>query len=344
MSYLRQFGVLSLFVLLSALFGCSQQQAVHIQGHTMGTTYSVKLGQLPQSLSKEALQQEIDKILAAVNASMSTYQPDSELSLFNKSSSTDWVPVSPQLVKVVSEALRLSELSSGGFDVSVGPLVNLWGFGPGYDPSKPDQVPSEQEINDALQNIGYKNIQVRMAPPALKKALPHLYLDLSAIAKGYGVDQVAEYLQSKGVKDYLVDIGGELRLQGKNPHGQPWHIAVEVPTPGVRDAQQVLSITDQGMATSGDYRNYFEKDGQRYSHTIDPTTGKPITHTLASASVVHPSCMTADGLATTMMVLGPDAGYELAQKLALPVYLLVKTDDGFEARYTKQFEPYLIQK
>lgn len=331
-----------LLLSLVGLSGCSEKapeaQAIDFSGPTMGTSYSVKIKQMPQGIAYDQVAQGIAGVLKRVNDVMSTYQADSELSRFNQSNATSAVAASDELLKVVAEAQRISKLSDGAFDVTVGPLVNLWGFGP--DMSL-DRVPSAAEIEQMQGRVGYKKLTADPAAGQLSKTRAELYVDLSAIAKGYGVDAVAEYLETLGIGDYLVEVGGELRARGQSHRGTPWRIAVEKPVSGSRDIQKVLELRDTAIATSGDYRNYFEKDGVRYSHTINPKTGKPITHTLASVSVLHPSAMTADGLSTLLMVLGPKEGMALAEREKLSAYFLIKTENGFEEQYTSAFMAYL---
>jgi thiamine biosynthesis lipoprotein len=221
--------------------------------------------------------------------------------------------------------------------VTVGPLVNLWGFGPGRGE---DRVPSATEVEEARARVGYARLEVRDPPPAVRKAIPDLYVDLSAIAKGYGVDRVSEYLESQGVGRYLVEVGGEVRGRGRNARGTPWKVAVERPAEGERAAYAVVEVDGVGVATSGDYRNFFEKDGRRYSHTIDPATGRPVTHALASVTVVSDTCMTADALATGLNVLGPEAGYALAEREGIAALFIVREGQGFARRATAAFARY----
>ncbi len=325
-------------LLLLAACGSGKPPALALQGETMGTIYSVKLSTPPVGLDSKPLQAQIDAILDRITQQMSTYQADSELSRFNQNPSTDWIEVSPALFTVVQEAQRISALSGGAFDITVGPLVNLWGFGPG---PHLDKVPAAAEIAAAKARVGYQKLSLQAQPPALRKAQPDLYLDLSGIAEGYAADQIAEHLMQLGIQDYLVDIGGEMRLKGHNAEGALWRIAVEKPVTDQRAVQQVLQISDAGLATSGDYRNYFEQDGRRYSHTIDPQTGAPIAHALASVTVIHPNSMTADALATALNVLGPEAAYALAVRENLAVYLLSKAEQGFSTQSSPAFDRYL---
>lgn len=333
---------LALIGLAFFLCACSQPQEklVHIQGQTMGTYYQVKYLLTPELSDKKQLQIEqlqplIDEQLELVNNQMSTYRPQSELSLFNKAQHKQ--PVSPATIKVVSKALQIAEQTDGAFDVTVGPLVNLWGFGPDKKPSK---VPSDSLIKTTQAKVGSQYLSIQ--DKQLVKAKPELYVDLSSIAKGYGVDVIAEFLESKGIVNYLVDIGGELRVHGTKDKGAQWTLAIEKPESG-QNVQRLLHIGDNAIATSGDYRNYFESDGIRYSHTIDPKTGKPISHKLASVTVINKSSMVADAYATAITVLGPEKGLNFAKQHQLAVFLLVKTDTGFSESFTEQFTPYLVE-
>ncbi len=324
-------------LLVSFLLACSEkppQAEFQHFGLALGTSFSVKVTRLPEGVDPARLRDRLDRLLEEVDARMSTYRPDSELSRFNRSRTTRWQPVSPQLAFVVAEALEISRWSRGAFDVTVGPLVNLWGFGP--DPRTREPPPPEA-IKAARARTGYRKLEVRMQAPALRKRQPDLYVDLSAIAKGWAVDRLAEYLESEGIGDYLVEIGGELRLKGRSPRGGPWRIAIERPVAGVRALGKILALTDIAVATSGDYRNYFEVDGRRFSHTIDPRTGYPVSHRLASVTVLRHTCTRADGLATAFMVMGPEEGYARAEAENIPALFIVKDEDGFRERATSAF-------
>ncbi|KAA9003278.1 FAD:protein FMN transferase [Affinibrenneria salicis] len=323
--------------LVGLLTGCGPQQN-NLDGKTMGTYYSVKYVSESHVPDSAAIQAEIDKRLEQVNDQMSTYRPMSELSRFNHSREVDQpFGVSPATALVVREAIRINHLTGGGLDVTVGPLVNLWGFGP---EGRPERVPDQAELDKRRAWTGIDKLEVRQN--ALVKHIPELYVDLSAIAKGYGVDVVADYLQSLNIERYMVDIGGEVRTKGNNGKDHPWRIAIEKPVTGIeQSAQEIIAPGDMAVATSGDYRNYFEQDGVRYSHTIDPATGRPVNHRLASITVLAPSCMTADGLSTSLGVLGPERALALANQMNIPLFMIVKTDDGFAERYSDAFKRYL---
>jgi len=336
------------WLLLTVLFinnNCSKKESTEVQqvlrGRTMGTFFTIKYmakneQQQPEE-AKQKIEAGIHNVLKEVNQQMSTYIPDSDLSRFNRYEKNDWFPVSPDLVKVVEQALNISRISGGAFDITVGPLVNLWGFGPEH---KPEKIPADEKIREVMAFTGYQKIGVRLSPPAIKKEQPGIVCDLAGIAKGYGVDKVAEYLESCGIFDYLVEIGGEVRARGKKEGGLWWRLGIAYPD-GSGGIQTALPLKNLAMATSGDYQNYFEEDGVRYSHTIDPATGKPVTHKLASVTVIHRFCMTADALATAIDVLGPERGYDLAIKEKLAVFLLIKGDGGFIEKMTPEFEKIL---
>jgi FAD:protein FMN transferase len=332
------FSSLILIVLLSACDKAAEQKPqdypYNAVGMTMGTSYNIKASKLPDSLTPIEITDQVKALLEKVNGQMSTYQKDSELSLFNQNTSTDWIAVSPELHEVLKEANKISQLSNGVFDVTVGPLVNLWGFGPEEMSLSP---PDDAVIKDKLNQIGYNRLKFKDDGLFAKKDNPKLYVDLSAIAKGYGVDQVGLLLERLGLMDYMVEIGGEIRVKGKNNQGQPWQIAVEKPTVERRAIEKILAITDTGMATSGDYRNYFEVDGVRFSHTIDPRTGRPIDHKLASVTILSDTSMEADGLATAIMVLGPDEGYKFAELNQIAAFFIIKSDQGFIERMSSAF-------
>lgn len=335
--------LLSLLVFtLTACFPSNDSAKIEIllQGRTMGTTYNIKVVATPEQVATLKLHDKIDIALKQVNQEMSTYIPDSEISLFNQSNSNDAVEISPGFARVLKESIRLGELSNGKLDITVGPLVNLWGFGP---EQRPEKVPSESVLANTLARVGLKNLH--LAGNQLSKDIPNLYVDLSTTAKGYGVDIVAELIEANGIVNYLVEIGGEMRLKGFKHTGELWAIAIEKPildpSGEQRAVHQVIIPKDNAVATSGDYRIYFETDGQRFSHIIDPETGKPINHNLASVTVIHPSSMTADGLSTTLMVMGTEQGMEFAMKNNIAALFISKTEHGFSEQFTVKFKQYL---
>ena len=338
---IRNFYAALMIAVLMACSGGDRDPLLHVTGPTMGTQYNVKIVDAPADLNATLIKAGIESILNQVNRQMSTYRADSELSRLNDNMTTDWIDTSTELLDVIEAAFRVSQLTQGAFDVTVGPLVNLWGFGPD---GRGDNPPTTREVRELLSRIGYEKVSIRQSPPAIRKSDPTIHIDLSAIAKGYAVDRVADYLESLGLTNYLVEIGGDLKVNGHNVNGMPWAIAIEKPTAEGRMVQRVVHITDQAMATSGDYRNYFERDGQRFSHTINPLNGLPVSHSLASVTVWSATAMDADAMATALMVLGPEAGYELAHKRKFGAYFVVRTQNGFAEKSTMDLGHALSRK
>lgn len=327
---------LGLILWIWLLSGCSQAPTeTHLAGHTMGTTYNVKFVNRNE-VNEQKLHDDIDAVLVKVNELMSTYDPNSELSRFNQWKSEAPFELSSETLKVMQEAKRLGELSHGVLDVTVGPLVNLWGFGPD---AKPEKRPNEKTVAEVKARTGLDKLT--LLDNGAQKSEIDLYVDLSTIAKGYGVDVVAELLDEKGLHDYLVEVGGEMRVSGRKARGTEWRIAVEKPVTVERAVQEIISIGTNAIATSGDYRNYFEEDGVRYSHLIDPRTGAPITHNLVAVTVVHPSSMTADGLATALIVMGKEEALNVALQNDLAVLMITRENGEFKEYTTPKFEPFI---
>lgn len=335
-----------LLILLSLPIGCTNNTTpitLQFRGSTMGTTYTVKVLQLPNTVTPQQLEPQIAAILGRLHAQMSTYDTNSEVSRFNSSRSTNWFSVSTDVCNIVEQSQHISHLSNGAFDITVGPVVNLWGFGPA--PAR-TTLPSTAEIQIATQRIGYKYLHTRCndigVAPALRKDRSDLNIDLSAIAQGYGADKVADYLELLGIQNYLVDVGRELRARGTNAQNVAWRIGVEQPTPLQQgQVEQVLPIKNCAVATSGTYRNFFEFNGKRFSHTIDPSTGSPVTHNLVSVTVITNTATLADAWATAISVLGPEIGYQVAKDNNLAVLLIEQQADKFLEKSTPQLIAYL---
>jgi thiamine biosynthesis lipoprotein len=302
----------------------------------MGTTFTVKVaGAALLQPERARIQDAIEGQLALVNELMSTYLPSSELSRFNQWRSSEPFHLSAETLEVFEVARRVGSLSGGAFDVTVGPLVNAWGFGP---PGKPAHPPSSRELDELKARVGWDKIVLEEARSAIRKTRPDVYCDLSAVAKGYGVDRVSEALSGLGYVEHMVEVGGEVRARGHNAEGQPWRIGVEKPLEGGRAVQRTLPLENLAMATSGDYRNYYEEGGQRISHEIDPRTGRPIGNRLASVTVITERCVEADAFATALIVLGEDEGYRLAIEQNLATLFLVREADGFIEKTSPRFE------
>lgn len=307
--------------------GCGAKPAsIEWQAPAMGARYSVMVANAPRGITRTLLQADAEAVLAQIDRVFSTYRTDSEISRFNASGSTDWQAVSPELAQLVAEAERVSQATEGAFDITVGPLLRLWGFGPEFqaDPRLPDAA----VLASVRQRVGYRKLRYRLQPPALRKTIPELELDLNALVAGYAADRVAAGLEQRGVRNYLVDMGGELRFRGHNAQGDAWSIAIEQPSPGTSRVARRLKLRDCAVASSGDYRNFFELDGQRYAHVLDARTGQPIRHELASVTVLSPMALQADLWATALLVLGPVEGLRLARALGVSALFITRQQDG----------------
>ena len=324
---------------VAALAGCSiepEEKIWEISGDVFGTTYHINVVLTEDRETLDDLARGIGQTLDSVDASMSTWRDDSELSRFNQQQDqSEWTPVSADLFQVLEAARTVAEQKLS----TIGPVVNLWGFGP---EGRPEQVPEDEELAESLARTGFRFLELDAQRQAIRAQRPQ-YLDLSGIAKGYGADAVARYLERQGVDRYLVEIGGEVRVNGRKPDGSAWRLAVEEPVTLARQVNRVIAMDRNGMATSGDYRNYYESNGQRYSHTIDPATGRPVAHRLASVTVIAGSSMLADAWATAFTVLGYEQGLRLALQKNLAVYFIVREGDGFETYHTPAFATYLIE-
>lgn len=315
--------ILRALVFVGLLFfgACQKSESVtHLKGRTMGTNYNVKYigGDLD-------LQKSIDQLLENVNKEMSTYILSSEISYFNNSARLSWVSISKDFFNVTNYAIALASETQGAYDPTIGPLVNLWGFGP----NSKREVPSESAIAEAKAKVGFKKIELDRKGYRIRKKVPGIYLDLSSVAKGFGVDKIAHFLESQGISRFMVEIGGEVRVKGKNAHGALWRIAIESPQSqmGSMDLSRVLDLSNTSLATSGNYRNFFLKEGKKYSHTISSRTGRPVPNELGSVSVVDPrGCMQADALATALMVMGLDKALKFANEKQIAAYFIYMKD------------------
>ena len=331
-----------LALIFCGLFACSKEVPVlRLQGETMGTTWHIALVPEPKAQLEAAnVQHAVEQILLKIDEQMSNWRQDSEVSRFNQAATTDWFPVSHDLAQVVTAALQVSEFSQGVYDITVGPLVNVWGFGNG---KKTDTKPADAELQAALAKVGYQKISVQADPPALKKSQTDMYLDLASIAPGYAVDLIAAYFDSQGIKNYMVEIGGEVRTLGKSARGDDWRIGIEKPVDLGHAVQQGMYLMNEGLSTSGDYRDFFMENGKRYSHTIDPKTGLTVSHNLASVSVVAENTTLADAYSTMLMAMGEVQGRTFADQHKLKAFFIWRTDQGFDTYATAGFQPLLIK-
>lgn len=307
----------------------------------MGTTFTVKVvvdDSPPTPAVEEQVRQAVTATLERVDGLMSTWREDSEISRFNRHREATPFLLDPESFEVLRLAQEVSRASGGAFDVTVGPLVDAWGFGSAPAP----ELPPPDDVVEALREAtGFELLVLDAEERTATKLRPGLRVDLSAIAKGWAIDRVADDLAALGRSRFMVEVGGEIRVAGTGPEGGSWRLAVEQPAPGRRAIQRIVELSAGALATSGDYRNFRELDGVRYSHTIDPRSGRPVRHALASASVIHRRCTLADAWATALMVLGPGDGLRLAQERNLAVLLLVYDEGGVRELVSPAMRPFL---
>lgn len=294
-------------LLLLLLSGCSRDdQPVILGGRTMGTTWSLRVDGGDGTISQKEIQQQLDNWESII----SHWRPDAALSRFNASTSTDWVAVPAELVEVVELAKQIGGETDHVLDITIGPLIDLWGFGAA---GRRDTAPTEAEIAGAKSKCGWQHLHARHDPPALRKDIPGLRINVSAVAEGWAMDHLAQHLETAGATRFLLEIGGEVLARGE------WRVGIQTPAAAPGESAQTLLLKDQSIATSGVYRQHFTAGGKEYAHVLDPRTGRPIDHSLASVSVIHPSASQADGFATALLIMGPQAGRQLAEKLGLHV-------------------------
>jgi thiamine biosynthesis lipoprotein len=333
-------------LLLLAAAACSEAGApldgvAEIAGPTMGTEYRVKVVGAPDDPRLRTLDAQIAELLAGLDARLSTWRDDSEISRFNAARDTGWFAVSADTASVVAEALAVHRLSEGALDPTVAPLVELWGFGRGGRGERP---PDPARVRELLARVGAGQLELRAEPPAVRKARPDLALDLSAVAQGFAADAIARHLTASGFPRHLVEVGGELRGRGPGPSGEPWRVGIERPSPeGFGGLYCVVGLSDGALATSGSYRKFVVWDGARYAHILDPRSGVPVSNALASVSVLDATAARADALATALFVLGPDAGLRLAEREGLAVLFLVGDGPRFREIATPAFDRQRIR-
>ena len=328
----------SFMVMPLALMACKKGWSLlELSGLTMGTNYSIAAIDHSKSIDQAELQSAVDQALGQVNVQMSNWDASSEISRFNAAAAGESLSVSGELHHVMQTAQDVHVASDGAFDVTVGALIDLWGFGAGQTRS---DMPSDADIAQAMACCGQAQ-SVELEAGGLKKLNSGAEVYLSSIGKGFGVDQVAAVLKGYGITDYMVEIGGDLYTAGRNPEGQPWQIGIETPQAFDRGVTQVVGLSDMGMATSGDYRNFFDYDGTRYSHIIDATTGRPVTHDTASVTVLTDNAMLADAWATAMLVMGRERGLEIANDRDMAVLFIDRAaangETGFKSTASDRF-------
>ena len=335
------FTRLLIFLSLMVSASCSRvSPEIVIAGPTMGTTYSIKVVAPVGDISAHELRQVIEASLRRVDEAMSGYREDSEISRFNALDSTDWFDVSAELAQVITASLEVSAASGGAFDVTVTPVVKAWGFGASDGP--PTALPDELTLAELRKRVGYEKLHARMSPPALRKDESGLTVDLNAIAPGFAVDLIAAHLEGRGIENFMIDVGGEIRARGRNAKGDRWRIAVESPIQPESAPVAVIGLDDAALATSGEYRNGYWREGVRYSHTIDPRTAYPIESSAASVVVIHRQAMYADAWATAMNVLGRQAGLDLAERLNMPSMFVVENGDQLAIEASEGMRPFIV--
>lgn len=335
MTWMRRAGWLGILILV--LTGCDRRpEQIAFSGTAFATSYQVKVVDPGAAFSAEIVPGAVQALLDELDLTLSTYKPDSELNRFNRQPIGTPFVASATLWGLLETAKRMYDLSEGAFDPTVGPLVELWGFGP-VDTG--DRIPTDAEIAARKQRLGFDKVELQAGNVLVRRA--DVALDLSAIAEGYAADRVATLLETLGATHYMAGIAGAIRVRGNNRDGRPWRIAIQRPTSNPDEVEQVLRVSDIGLSTSGDYRNYFERDGVRYSHEIDPHTGRPITNNLASITVFAATAAEADALATALMVMGPERARRFGEANDLALFLITRERDGFAVSHTSAFKPYL---
>ncbi|MCU6670302.1 FAD:protein FMN transferase ApbE [Enterobacteriaceae bacterium H4N4] len=314
--------------------------ATVLEGKTMGTFWRVSVMDIPATRADE-LRAKIQSQLDADDQLMSTYKPDSALMRFNQSQSTSPWPVSEAMADIVTEALRVGYKTKGAMDITVGPLVNLWGFGPNKQPLT---TPEQAQIDDARAQTGLQHLTVinQSGKQYLEKDIPDLFVDLSTVGEGFAADHLATLMAEEGISRYLVSVGGALVSRGMNASDKPWRVAIQKPTDQQNAVQAIVDINGHGISTSGSYRNYYELDGKRISHVIDPQTGRPITHNLVSVTVIAPTALEADAWDTGLMVLGTEKAQEIVREQGLAVYMITREGEGYKTWMSPQFASFLV--
>ncbi|EOZ0908107.1 FAD:protein FMN transferase ApbE [Klebsiella quasipneumoniae] len=314
--------------------------ATVLDGKTMGTFWRVSVIGVDEAKA-QALRAKVQAQLDADDRLLSTWKNDSALMRFNHATDTRPWPVSEAMADIVTLSLRIGAKTHGAMDITVGPLVNLWGFGPD---KQPVATPDAQAIAAAKARTGLQHLQVinQSGRQFLQKDIPDLFVDLSTVGEGYAADHLARLMEQEGISRYLVSVGGALVSRGMNGEGKPWRVAIQKPTDQENAVQAIVDINGHGISTSGSYRNYYELDGKRISHVIDPQTGQPITHKLVSVTVIAQTALEADGWDTGLMVLGPEKAQQVVREQGLAVYMIVKEGEGFKTWMSPQFRTFLV--
>ncbi|WP_454845596.1 FAD:protein FMN transferase [Pseudomonas farris] len=328
-----------LVVLVGVMSGCGNGDSLErFDGPTMGSRYSIQYVRHTSTPGPKAVQSEVENILAEVDRQFSTYRSDSDTERFNALPAGRCQVMPGPVLELIRVGEQLSSQSDGAFDLTVEPLLNLWGFGP---QSREEKVPTADALALTRQRVGYGHL--RIDGDRLCKDAP-VEVDFNSLAAGYAVDRIASRLEALGIDSYLAEATGELKAAGHKPDGSAWHVALEEPRDDQQVAERIIAVDGYGVSTSGDYRNYFQQNDQRYSHTFDARTGAPVLHTLASVTVIHPSALMADGLSTLLLILGPERGWDYAEIHDIGAFFVIRADTGFVTRTNQAFESLVGKK
>jgi thiamine biosynthesis lipoprotein len=316
----------------------SERHVSEFRGLAMGGAFSVKIVTAKDELETPGLH-DVDRALRStldrIEGLMSTWDRDSELSRFNRSTSLEPFTVSPETFAVFTWSLEVGSVTGGALDVTIGPLVDAWGFGPSGPRTTP---PTNDEIDRLQEAVGPGRVELDPTAGTVRKTRPDVQCDLSSVVPGYAADRLSRELVDRGFTDFLVDVGGEVLARGRNEKGAPWQVAIERPALRGDAIQRLVPLSDLAITTAGDYRKYREVDGQRVAHILDPRTGRPLTHRLASVTVIDALAVRADAFDTALLVLGTSEGMALATKLNLAALFIERTEEGFVERTTPRFE------
>lgn len=326
----------ALLVMVLALCGCRKVvPETEVDGAAQGTTYHIKMVLDKNSASLEDIKRQITATLAEIDAQLSNYRDDSEISRINSKESVNWLPVSREITELLVIAENVYLRTSGCYDLTIKPLFDLWGFS-----AHEHRVPTDAEIAKVLPHIGMPLLEIDAADQRIRKKDPKLKIDLSSIAQGYSVGVVARLIEGLGVKNYLVEIGGEMMVKGRKANGEDWRVGVETPTPYSKGVQEVIDIREErgsAIMTAGTYRNYFEENGHTYSHILNPKTGRPVTHSLRSVTVMHDDPAWADAWDTALLCVGEEEAMRIADSENLKVLLIYDHDNQLKEYMTKAF-------
>ncbi|HYE34651.1 FAD:protein FMN transferase [Methylocaldum sp.] len=326
---------ISCLLAVLAFTGCERAAETQLSGSIQGTTYHIKMVMDKLEVTPEQVKADVEAVFKLVDEKLSNWREDSEISRINQQKTSDWISVSPEIVQLVTIAKDIHQRSQGCYDLTVKPLFDLWGFS-----KHESRVPEQGEIDRILAHVGMEKLEVDAENGRIRKQDPELAIDLSSIAQGYTVGAVADRLESRGIRNYLAEIGGEMKVKGRKANGAQWRVAIEKPTPLVREVQRILDIHQESgtaVMTSGTYRNFFESGGQSYSHILNPKTGRPVTHNLLSVTVLHNDPTLADAWSTALLCVGEIEGAKIAEAEGLKALFIYRDGQELKERMSSQF-------